>query len=80
MKLGIRPEKQKSSRNCRSKKGKNMMKYGLTRETAHRYAGLTAKVEWCMMVFSFCVAGSAVLFAAWAVVIGWSAVIERLAR
>ena len=52
-----------------------MMKYGLQR----RYIGTMYKVEWCMLVAGMCVAGAAVLFAGWAVVIGWSAVIERLA-
>jgi hypothetical protein len=38
------------------------------------------KVEHCMAVVCFCVAGAALLFMAWAVVIGWTAVIERLAQ
>jgi hypothetical protein len=38
------------------------------------------KTQHCMLVVSIFVAGGVLLMACWAVVIGWSAVIERLAK
>lgn len=52
------------------------MKYGLQRVWTDEG---WRKTEHCMFVVSVCVAGVAVSMACWAVVIGWSAVIERLA-
>lgn len=53
------------------------MKYGLQKVSTDD--GWT-KTQHCMLAVSVCVAGAVLSMACWAVVIGWSAVIERLAR
>ena len=56
-------------------KGQLNMKYGLQRVWTDE--GWT-KAQHCMLVVSVCVAGITVCMACYAVVIGWTSVIERL--
>ena len=58
-----------------NKKGRMRMKYGLQRVWTDE--GWT-KAQHCILVVSVCVAGITVCMTAWAVVTGWTAVIERL--
>lgn len=53
------------------------MKYGLKK--VYTDEGWD-KMMGCMLVASVCVAAGTLMMACWAVVVGWSAVIERLAK